>query len=177
MLKSSLAGAAVALVAIVGNTTQAGAQPAYSVAPATARTLQARATQVSDSVAQIEQSIVQQINAYRQSKGLPTLTWNADMAEQARQHSANMAKGSVPFGHLGFDQRAKSLNKALGYQAVSENVAYMTTRANMATIAVQSWINSEKHRKNIEGRFNLTGIGVSRSATGEVFFTQMFVNK
>lgn len=177
MLKSSLAGAAVALMAIVGNTTQAGAQPAHSVAPATARTLQARATQVYDSVTQIEQSIVQQINAYRQSKGLPNLTWNADMAEQARQHSANMAKGSIPFGHLGFDQRAKSLNKALGYQAVSENVAYMTTRANMASIAVQSWINSEKHRKNIEGRFNLTGIGVSRSATGEVFFTQMFVNK
>jgi uncharacterized protein YkwD len=177
MLKSSLAGAAIALIAIGGHTTEVSARPVYSVAPATVRNLQARATQVSESISEIEQSIFRQINEYRANKGLPALTWNADMAEQARQHSANMANGSIPFGHLGFDQRAKTLNKALGYEAVSENVAYMTTRANMATIAAQSWINSEKHRKNIEGKYTLTGIGVSRSETGHYYFTEMFVRK
>jgi uncharacterized protein YkwD len=33
------------------------------------------------------------------------------------------------------------------------------------------------HRKNIEGPYEVTGIGVARNAQGEVYFTQIFVGR
>ena len=36
---------------------------------------------------------------------------------------------------------------------------------------------SPAHRENLEGPYDLTGIGVARSRSGEVFFTQFFVGR
>lgn len=44
-----------------------------------------------------------------------------------------------------------------------------------ATAAVQGWIKSTGHRQNMEGNFNLTGIGVATNAKGQYYFTQMFI--
>ena len=37
------------------------------------------------------------------------------------------------------------------------------------------WLQSPGHRRNIEGDFDLTGIGIVRVAAGTYFFTQLFV--
>jgi len=42
---------------------------------------------------------------------------------------------------------------------------------------VRGWLESRAHRENIDGSYNLTGIGVARNAAGEVFFTQIFVGR
>ena len=42
---------------------------------------------------------------------------------------------------------------------------------------VNMWLNSDGHRKNIEGNYNLTGIGVVKGKDGALYFTQIFVNK
>ena len=177
MLKPLGMGAAIAGIAIVGYTVPTDAQTVSSVGSSTSRKAPAIVAQASESTSEIEQSIFQQINQYRISRGLSALTWNAEIAKQARLHSRDMASRSTPFGHGNFDRRAKALNSLLNYQSVAENVAYMTNRRNLATVAVKAWIESAKHRDNIEGNYNLTGIGVSHSATGEVYFTEIFVRK
>lgn len=177
MLKPFLLGAAIAGIAIAGSPVEVNARTVYSVTSTTSRKAPQNPAQPSESLDAIEQSIFRQINEYRVSRGLPKLTWNEDIARQARLHSQNMASKAIPFGHANFDDRAKDLKKSVGYQLVAENVAYMTNRPNLANVAVQTWINSAKHRDNIEGSYNLTGIGVSRSATGEVYFTEIFVHK
>ncbi|ABA21534.1 Allergen V5/Tpx-1 related protein [Trichormus variabilis ATCC 29413] len=122
--------------------------------------------------ASIEQAVFDQVNQYRQSQGLPALTRNASIDEQARTHSQNMASGKVPFSHQGFDQRVKALN--MPNKSASENVAYNQDK-DPATRAVQSWLKSSGHLANIKGNANLTGVGVAVNGQGVVYFTQIFI--
>lgn len=130
-------------------------------------------TSTTNSVDAIEKAVYNQVNQYRASKGLPPLAVNIRMSEQARIHSQNMASGKVPFGHQGFQQRVTTV--AIAYSSAAENVAYNQGYSDPTTAAVQGWINSPGHRQNMEGNFNLTGIGVATNAKGQYYFTQMFI--
>lgn len=123
-------------------------------------------------VSAIEIEILQLINEHRATLNLPQLAFHAPIQESSHQHSNNMARGSVPFGHTGFSERANHLVQVLRGTAASENVA-MGQRS--AQEVVQSWLNSAQHRKNIEGDFNLTGISVVKDKNGERVFTQLFI--
>lgn len=126
-----------------------------------------------NSVDAIEKAVYNQVNQYRASKGLPPLTANLPMSEQARVHSQNMASGKVPFSHQGFQQRVTAV--AIPYSSAAENVAYNQGYSDPATVAVQGWIKSTGHRQNMEGNFNLTGIGVATNSKGQYYFTQLFI--
>lgn len=126
-----------------------------------------------NSVDAIEKAVSNQVNQYRASKGLSPLTVNTRMSEQARIHSQNMASGKVAFSHQGFQQRVTAV--AIGYSSAAENVAYNQGYNDPATQAVQGWIKSSGHRQNMEGNFNLTGIGVATNAKGQYYFTQIFI--
>ncbi|MCA1994375.1 MAG: CAP domain-containing protein [Coleofasciculus sp. S288] len=127
--------------------------------------------------AALEQSIHQQVNQYRQSLNLPPLTLDARISEQARLHSEAMASGQVPFSHDGFEGRAKAIGKSISLRGAAENVAYNMGYSNPDQQAVQGWIKSPGHRKNMEGNFDLTGIGISKNAKGEYYFTQLFIKR
>ncbi|TAE01567.1 MAG: CAP domain-containing protein [Oscillatoriales cyanobacterium] len=127
----------------------------------------------SSSIADLEKAANQQINQYRASKKLPPLSVDPRISQQARIHSENMASGKVKFSHDGFDGRAKAI--AIPYQSVAENVAYNMGFSDPVRNAVDGWIKSDGHRKNMEGQFNLTGIGIAKNAKGEYYFTQLFV--
>ncbi len=129
------------------------------------------------SIAEMERTIFSRLNEYRASKGLPPLVWNDEIAKQARDHSRDMAKKIIPFGHQGFEQRAKALNNSVQSRGTGENVAWVMSRRDPAGQAVEAWIKSQKHRDNIEGNFSMTGIGIGLSAMGEYYFTQDFVRK
>lgn len=141
--------------------------PAQTVAPSPAP---APATEV----AALEQSVHQKINAYRASRSLPALALNATLSHVARIHSQNMASGSVPFGHEGFDARVQTLSQTFTFRSVGENVSYNQGYSDPVAVAVNGWLNSPGHLNNIVGAFNLTGIGVARNNNGEYFFTQIF---
>lgn len=121
----------------------------------------------------LEKAVNQQINQYRASKKLPPLSVDPRISQLARIHSQNMASGKVKFSHDGFEGRAKNL--AIPYQSVAENVAYNMGFSDPVRNAVDGWIKSDGHRKNMEGQFNLTGIGIAKNAKGEYYFTQLFV--
>lgn len=122
----------------------------------------------------IEQQIHEQVNAYRAEQGLGRLSLRSVITQQARQHSENMATGRVEFSHNGFEDRISTIAKSLKLQSAAENVAYNSGYDNPGKQAVQGWLNSDGHRKNIEGDYNLTGIGVVE-IDGAFYFTQIFV--
>ncbi len=121
----------------------------------------------------LEKSVFEQINRFRVSNGLPKLSLNANISRQARIHSLNMAKGKVPFSHLGFKQRVKTIS--IGYFSAGENLAFNQGYSDPASEAVVGWLNSPGHLHNVKGNYNLTGIGVATNGKGEVYLTQIFL--
>ena len=122
----------------------------------------------------IEEAILGLVNDYRRKKGLPALENNFVIATEARRHTVSMATHSVPFGHNGFPYRTKVItSKVPGITATAENVAYGSRTAEEV---VAGWLKSPGHKKNIEGNFKLTGIGVARDSKAVLYFTQIFAN-
>ena len=143
--------------------------------PSTSTTAPTSSTQSTNSLVSLEQAVHDQVNQYRASRGLPALALDSRISQQARTHSQNMASGTVPFSHEGFDQRVEAIATVIPYSGAAENVAYNQSYADPATQAVQGWLKSTGHRTNIEGNYNLTGIGIAKNARGEYYFTQIFI--
>jgi uncharacterized protein YkwD len=123
-----------------------------------------------------EQSIYDRVNHYRQSKNLPPLTIDPIISAQAKAHSERMARvGRI--GHDGFNDRVQSVGKEIVYRSAAENVGYSVGYAQPEAIAVEDWIGSPGHQKNMVGRYDLTGIGSVKNARGETYFTQIFIRK
>jgi len=123
----------------------------------------------------MEKDILYYINQYRASIGLPALQMISAAAEQATKHSIDMANRTTPFGHEGFDERMDNIAKKIGFiHATAENVAYGKLTAKEI---VDLWLNSPGHKKNIEGNYTLTGIGLAKDAGGLVFYTEIFLRK
>ncbi len=119
--------------------------------------------------------ILRLINEHRTEMALKPLVMNKAISNVAAGHSRNMATEKVPFGHKGFDDRMDLLAEKLKpTSSFAENVAYGATTADEA---YDLWINSPGHRQNIEGDFNLTGIGIVKSKSGDLYYTQIFVKK
>jgi hypothetical protein len=125
----------------------------------------------------LERSIHEQVNEYRRSQNLPPLTLDSHIIEVARQHSKAMANGQATFSHDGFDQRVKTISQKIDYGSAGENLAYNFGYSDPGKQAVIGWIKSPGHRKNMEGNFDLTGIGVAQNAKGEYYFTQLFIRQ
>ncbi|GAA5025225.1 hypothetical protein GCM10011506_09540 [Marivirga lumbricoides] len=122
----------------------------------------------------VEDEVLSLINDHRRSLGLANLELNTVIMEEARAHSCQMAEGSVPFGHQGFGDRVKRINEKIDGGASAENVAngYPTPQS-----VVAGWLNSSGHKKNIEGNYNLTGIGICEKENGTLYYTQIFIKK
>jgi uncharacterized protein YkwD len=124
----------------------------------------------------IEREVLARVNRYRRSEGLRVLASDARLAEIARGHSRAMAAGRTGFGHGGFQGRTRLVASRLPYKHVAENVArHRRDPGEIPTVAVRGWIGSRGHRRNIEGRFALTGVGAAVGADGSVYLTQIFV--
>lgn len=118
--------------------------------------------------------ILYYINQYRNKHGLNSLTLDTRMSKEAQQHSQDMATHRQPFGHQQFMQRIKRLHKQIKLSgAAAENVAY---NYKDARDVVTNWLRSPGHKRNIDGHYNLTGIGTARDAKGKIYFTQIFIS-
>jgi uncharacterized protein YkwD len=123
-----------------------------------------------------ELSIYHRVNQYRQSQHLPPLVIDPLISAQAKAHSEEMARAGR-INHKGFNDRVQSVAKEIVYRSAAENVGYSAGYAQPEAIAVEDWISSPGHHKNIVGRYDLTGIGSVRNAKGETYFTQIFIRK
>lgn len=113
------------------------------------------------------------INDHRAKMRKSPLIDNEYISQIALHHSRDMASENVAFGHDGFDDRVALLQKKIKRcYRWGENVAYGATTARQV---VTMWLNSPEHRENIEGDYNLSGIGVAKSNDGQLYYTQIFI--
>jgi uncharacterized protein YkwD len=115
------------------------------------------------------------VNRHRAAAGLEPLVWNPTLSSLAAEHSRLMASGDRPFGHDAFEERVAAARQALGVSTAAENVAtnnYPESQA--ADRVVEGWLNSPGHRRNIDGDFQLSGVGVARTSEGVYFATQLY---
>lgn len=123
----------------------------------------------------MEQDILELVNKHRRQRGLAKLEMANEISAEAEKHSRNMATGHTAFGHDGFDERLSRLMRQLpGSNGGAENVAYGSRTAEEV---VDMWLNSPGHRKNIEGNYNLTGIGAIKGKDGTAYYTQIFIRQ
>jgi uncharacterized protein YkwD len=131
----------------------------------------------SPGLAGLEREVARVVDAHRRSRGLPVLAWSDAAAALSREHSRRMAKGSVGFGHAGFERRARTLGEQMPLASAAENISRHTGRSDdeVAEVALAGWLASKVHRRNLEGPFQLAGVGAARAADGTVYLTQLFV--
>ena len=128
-----------------------------------------------------EQKAFEEINQQRALIGLQPLIWSDDAAKIARLHSENMANFKF-FSHEGLDgsmvdDRADSFG-IRKWRAIGENIAYNRGYANPIEFAVDRWMHSTGHRENIlSERWKESGIGIAITATGEYYFTEVFLQR
>ncbi len=131
----------------------------------------------SGNIASFEAYCHNEINKVREEHCLRPLTWWPQLSDCAREHSQNMAYGKCPFGHHGFKNRANQMQKVAKISSFGENVAYSYNYEDPVKIAVESWMKSDGHRKNILGDFEETGIGVAITKEGKFYITQLFAQR
>jgi uncharacterized protein YkwD len=123
----------------------------------------------------LAQSIHNQVNQYRESQNLPRLVLDETISEQARAHSVNMANINR-LSHDGFSDRVKTIEQVIPYGGGAENVAFNMGHARPDNTAIQGWIKSPGHNRNMLGNYDLTGIGVAKRGSN-YYFTQIFIRK
>ena len=134
------------------------------------------AVAANDALSTLEREVHTRVNKHRQTMGLRLLAYNDEIAQQARRHSQAMASGRGGVDHHGVEERRTALLRSIRFSAFAENVeANNSEGSRTSEAAVQGWLKSSGHRRNLEGAFTLTGIGIARSATGFYFFTQIFL--
>jgi uncharacterized protein YkwD len=118
------------------------------------------------------------VNEHRKRMGLELLAHDARIASVARRHSEDMAGGRVPAGHEGFDARQRHISKIIPLRGIAENVGINDyPPSETVQTAVSGWLGSRGHRKNLEGGYDLTGVGIARDARGTFYYTQIFVRR
>lgn len=124
---------------------------------------------------EIEAQVLHLTNAYRRSRSLPLLREDPLLAKLARGHSDAMSRGRTGLGHEGLRSRFQTARASAPLVSIGENVARTRrTRARSAAWVVSRWIESDRHRKQLDGPFELIGVGVVRGPSGDLYFTQIF---
>ena len=65
--------------------------------------------------------------------------------------------------------------QAACFGGAGENVLFTSQLNDVASRAVQMWLHSPHHLKNIRGDYNFSGIGVWAGKGGMLYFTQLFL--
>jgi len=129
-----------------------------------------------------EEKILELVNDKRSKAGLAPLKFSGRLIVAARGHSYDMAMRGY-FSHQSADgvspaQRIRG--SGIEYSEMGENIYEedAPVRPHLASRAVQGWMNSPGHRKNIlSPRFDQTGIGIARAADGSTYITEDFVQR
>jgi len=129
----------------------------------------------------VSRAIFDLMNQKRIENGEKALAWNENLAKVANLHSQNMADFSF-FSHRGLDNKMvsdRADDVGVGrWRAIGENIAYERGHADPVTKAIQLWLDSPAHRKNmLNGDWREAAIGVAVATDGSYYFTQVFLRK
>lgn len=120
---------------------------------------------------EVENQMLGLINEHRQDLNLNELLFDSTSYYYAGEHTSYMiSKGHT--SHAQFDERAQLISEETGAESVAENVA--KGYDNME-IALEAWLNSPSHKKNLEGDFTYSALSIKKNENGEMYFTQIFL--
>ncbi|MET3022244.1 CAP domain-containing protein [Flavobacterium hydatis] len=112
------------------------------------------------------------INEYRTSIGLNTLEKINYVSVKSEEHNNYMITNNI-VSHDDFVARSGDIIKVLGVIKVSENIAY---NYNTPKAALDAWLASPEHKKNIIGDYTNFGISVTENPiNGRKYYTNIFV--
>jgi uncharacterized protein YkwD len=127
----------------------------------------------------LEREVENAVNEVRKSRGRPPLAVSEPLRDAARAHSADMARrGYVdhvsPEGQ-GPAERVRA--RDLAYRKVSENIAMNRGEDDPVRSAVEGWVMSPGHLKNLlDTEVRETGVGIAVDEDGALYFTQLFLD-
>uniref|UniRef100_A0A7S4W8U8 SCP domain-containing protein n=1 Tax=Alexandrium monilatum TaxID=311494 RepID=A0A7S4W8U8_9DINO len=110
-------------------------------------------------------------NAYRCSLGLRPCRWHGGLARIALERASRMASGAASFSHAGLAAHSSQL--PIVHCGVAENLCHCWSE-DVARYAVEGWIGSPDHERNLRGRFGLCGVGTACSPQGTFYLVQLF---
>ncbi|MFY7671028.1 CAP domain-containing protein [Tenacibaculum sp. MEBiC06402] len=120
-----------------------------------------------------EKDILELINNHRNSKGLPYLKVLNIIKTQTDNHTDYMiADGKI--SHDNFSSRSNYLQTNAQAKATAENVA---SGYSSASSVVNGWLNSDGHRKNIEGNYTHFHLTAKQSSNNKWYYTNIFIRK
>jgi len=122
----------------------------------------------------LERRIFNLVNQYRKSINMPPLHLTQIIIKYARQHSKNIATNRTPFSHNGYNSRIRGISLSIPYTSAGENIAHVQGTPKIAQAALAGWLQSDGHRRVMEGNFYYTGIGAAVDSMGNYYFTQIF---
>ena len=117
-----------------------------------------------------EAELFDMVNNYRLNIGLNEMQFDSTTYYYAGIHTDYMiAKNRT--SHDKFNERAENISKRTGAIVVPENVS-----KNYDTLeeALEAWLDSPGHRKNIEGDYKYSAISIRPNSNGDLYFTQIF---
>lgn len=121
-----------------------------------------------------ELALLDQINEYRESKGLNPLQIINHISYKSEEHNEYMIlKNEI--NHDFFQERSQNIIQVLGAVKVNENVAYNYSTPNSV---IHAWLQSPGHKANIEGDFTHFGASIrTNPENGNIYYTNIFVKK
>jgi uncharacterized protein YkwD len=125
-----------------------------------------------------EQRVFELGNRQRRKRRLRELLWRDDIKDEARRHSLRMMElGFFSHHDPARGALAQRLSAAgLSFRGAAENLNYSRGYSDPPAAAVQGWMMSPGHRKNLlDSAFTHTGIGVARAKDGTWYATQIFL--
>ncbi len=127
----------------------------------------------------LEQQVYRYVNKERRIRRIPELNWYGPIAQEARRHAANIAQGHF-FAHedpLRGDVDVRLEKEGIQWRRCAENL-YEGAYPDPARNAVQSWLLSSGHRRNIlDAQFSDTGVGVAQRGDDAIIIVQEYVLK
>lgn len=120
-----------------------------------------------------ELEVLAETNKMRKAHGLKDLAIQDKLRNAARNQSNEMCKQAKLSHDVKYSLDNRMKHSGYQYQSYAENIA--TAPSGIA--AVQQWMNSEGHKKNIlNPHFKHIGIGISlqKDGKGNYFYTQIF---
>jgi len=127
----------------------------------------------------VEEAMFRAVNLAREEKGLRPLQEHSLLHQVARHHSEDMATRHF-FGHLnpdGHDVVDRLRTQGIGsFTAVGENIFTGKKITDPPQMAIQEWLKSPDHRKNLlNPSYAAGGVGIAQGEQGTIYITQVYL--
>lgn len=128
-----------------------------------------------------EYEVFQLVNRERSKSKLPVLEWDGNAARLARSYSKRMARDGFfdhydPEGNTVIERADRAGVKH--WSRIGENLFVCDPFDGFAAFAIKGWLKSPTHRQNMLDRsWTSTGIGIARSRDGDIYITEVFLER